>query len=115
MLQLFSQCRIWVHLIRIRSREWTNPTGRYHERTNLKRSWSKPSSVAWRQARQAATTLLFWRRRLARLLIGWRRLARLRIGWLRLMPLLNPRWILLGLLWFRHNGGTRPGNHGSAV
>src|ERR1700730_6369407 len=93
MLQLFSQCRIWVHLIRIRSREWTNPTGRYHERTNLKRSWSKPSSVAWRQARQAATTLLFWWRRLARLLIGWLRLARLLkllwhtrllIGWGRL-------------------------------
>src|ERR1700730_19416804 len=96
MLQLFSQCRIWVHLIRIRSREWTNPTGRYHERSNLKRSGSKPSSVAWRQARQAATTLLFWRRRLARLLIGWLRLARLLIGrpraarlvvgWRRLAP-----------------------------
>ena len=98
--------------------------------------------MAWRQARQAATTLLFWWRRLARLLIGWLRLARLLkllwhtrlligwrrlalllkllwhtrlIGWLRLMPLLNPRWVLLGLLWFPYKGGTRPGNHGSAV
>jgi hypothetical protein len=59
--------------------------------------------------------LLKRRMRLALLLKLLRR-ARLLKRRLRLAPLLKLlRRPLLGLLWFRHNGGTRPGNYGSAV
>jgi hypothetical protein len=82
--------------------------------------------VAGRQARLSASwlLLLLWRRRVRRL-IGrlWRaRLLELRrrrvrrlIGRLRRARLLELPRTLLGLLWFRHNGGTRPVNRGLAV